>query len=281
MAQSHRIYGDVKQARTEDETIRILAFDLETTPHQVYTWGVWQQDVHHEQVIREGGTIICGAWRYTDEKKCHVASIDANQADVYDDKKVVRELYEAISEADILLAHNGDAFDIKIFNTRAVYHGFPPIQPKQTIDTLKAAKKHFRFARNRLDHLGDRLGCGRKIDTGGFRLWSDIVQAKEKAERCLDPERREKALRKMVKYNKRDVDLLIDVYHELAPWMQSHPNVAVRNPDIACRICGSERVTAQGTKETKTAIYQQYRCKDCGAWSRSRKADKQRPALTA
>lgn len=259
-----------------------MAFDLETTPHQAYCFDLWQQDIHHTQVIREGGTIICGAWRYTDERKTHCISIDAHQRDVYDDRKVVKALYDVLAEADIWLAHNGDRFDVRVFNTRAIYHGLPPLEPKQTIDTLKAARKHFKFARNRLDHLGDRLGCGRKIDTGGFKLWSDIVQAKEKAEKCLDMERREKALRKMIRYNKRDVDLLVDVYNEIRPWMTEHPVMSINQAGMVCRTCQSPNITAQGTRKLKSGtVYQQFKCKECGSWSKARKAEKAKPELVA
>jgi hypothetical protein len=44
-----------------------------------------------------------------------------------------------MDEADIICAHNGDAFDIKKINSRLITNGFKPPSPFKTIDTLKAA----------------------------------------------------------------------------------------------------------------------------------------------
>ena len=81
-------------------------------------------------------------------------------------------------ESFVLLAHNGDKFDIKKFNAACIKHDLPPVQERQTIDTLKQARKHFRFDSNRLDYLGRFLEVGEKMETGGYTLWNDIVQAK-------------------------------------------------------------------------------------------------------
>ena len=75
-----------------------------------------------------------------------------------------------------------------------------------SIDTLKMARAGFKFNSNKLDYMGDYLGLGQKIKTE-FNLWKDIT-----LKNCPI------AMNKMVKYCKRDVTLLEEVYNKLQPY---------------------------------------------------------------
>jgi DNA polymerase III epsilon subunit-like protein len=173
-------------------------------------------------------------------------------------------LWDMINEADIVVGHNGDNFDVKTMNARFAVHGIEAPSSYRTVDTLKIARRKFRFASNKLDYLGKILGVGRKIETGGWKLWDDIVTHRDK-----------KAFDKMVEYNIQDVLLLEDVYKELAPWDERHPSTTIFGAlDVkACNICGSEKLQKNGSYATNTQKYQKYKCKDCGHNMRSRKAE--------
>ena len=59
----------------------------------------------------------------------------------------------------------------------------------------------------------------------------------------------------------------------MLPYIKNHPNVGNYINDAVphCPKCGSTKVEKRGFMYTNVAIYQRYRCKDCGGWSRGRK----------
>lgn len=174
-----------------------------------------------------------------------------------DDKELVKSLWELFDEADIIIAHNGDKFDIRKANARFAFYNLPPPSPYRTVDTLKIAKRYFNFTSNKLDDLGSHLGYGRKLVHTGFNLWKGCMAGDKKS------------WRHMIEYNKRDVVLLEQIYLHFRPWVQSHPNVAILSdsPDC-CPNCGSAHLQRRGQGITKTGTYYRYQCVDCKAWSR-------------
>jgi DNA-directed RNA polymerase subunit RPC12/RpoP len=114
------------------------------------------------------------------------------------------------------------------------------------------------FNSNKLDHLGAHLGLGRKVDTGGFETWAGCMRGDMKFWKL------------MTKYAKQDVDLLRKVYMKLRPWMTNHPNLNIFDGTDGCPTCGSRRLQKRGTRRTQVAIYQQYQCNNCKAYSRER-----------
>ena len=171
------------------------------------------------------------------------------------DEQLVKALWKLFDEADVLIAHNGDQFDIKKANARFAYYNLPPPSPYKTIDTKKVAKKYFNFTSNKLDDLGAYFGFGRKMVHTGFDLWK----------RCMAGDL--KAWKKMVAYNKRDVVLLEKIYLHLRPWIQGHPNTAVLKGVSGCPNCGGTHLQKRGTGINKTGTYIRYQCIDCAAWS--------------
>jgi hypothetical protein len=129
---------------------------------------------------------------------------------------------------------------------------------------LKHARKQFAISSNRLDYIGQFLGIGRKIDTGGFDLWA----------RCMQGD--DEALKEMQVYCDQDVKLLEDVYLTLRPYIKPHPNVGLLiNDDIKrCPTCGSDKLKPIGDYYTTVSIFEEYNCDNCGGNCRSRKAYK-------
>jgi len=180
---------------------------------------------------------------------------------VVDDKKLVTELWKVLDGADVVIAHNGDSFDIKVLNARFVANGLNAPSDYKSIDTLKVAKKHFRFNNNTLNELGQYLKEGRKAPTGGFETWT----------KCMKGDLT--AWATMKEYNVQDIDLLERVYLRLRPFMSSHPNLNMINPlkgklaEFACQVCQSIKTMKRGFSITKAGRYQRYQCTDCGSWS--------------
>ena len=142
-----------------------------------------------------------------------------------------------------------------------------PPAPFKVVDTLKIARKYFAFTSNRLNDLGIYLGLGEKIPTHGLDLWK----------RCEKGDK--KAWEEMVKYNKRDVVLLKDVYLRLLPYMRRHPNLSVLKGDISCPRCGSIHLHHRGIAVTAARKYRRFQCQNCGGWGRDAKSEAQ-PSTT-
>lgn len=189
-----------------DKDLKILVYDLETAPSTGYFWrGKWEVDIL--RYITEG-RIICAAWKWLGEKDTHVM-----RRGVKDNYELVKKLRTLMDEADITVAHNGGNFDEKVTYTDLILHGFTPPTPHKCVDTLKVAKKYFKFNSNSLDDLAKRLGIDGKIPTGGFQLWID----------CQD--NKPEAWKKMMEYNKNDVVVLEKVFNRLRPYMTNFPKI--------------------------------------------------------
>jgi len=238
---------------------KILFLDLETTPNKGYFWTLWVDGMlGHENVI-EQKTMLSASWAWNDEKEVHSASIDIKKPK--DDYQLTKTVIEVIAEADAVVAHNGDQFDMKWVYARAAFHRLPPPPPVIQIDTKKLAKLRFNFNSNRLDALAQFFGIGKKIKTD-FDLWKE----------CL--EKNPKALDKMVKYNKHDILLLRGVYAVLRPYVPARLNRQLFGSAESCSACGSNRIQYRGFHYTTANKYRRFQCTACGHWDHSRKAEK-------
>lgn len=230
---------------------KVLFLDIETSSVLSETWGMYQQNVL--RIVRDW-QLMAVSYKWKGAKKVECIHLSRKM----DEKQLVKSAWKLIDEADIMVAHNGDKFDLRKLYAKFVEHGLKPPRPVETVDTKKVAKRYFMFTSNKLDHMGQLLGLGRKVQTGGYNLW---VQ-------CYNGDAA--AWRKMVRYAKQDVVLLEKVYNKLLPYITNHP--ALR-PD-ACPNCGSKRIKSHGWRHTKTRKYRRFRCLDCTAFSRARQAEK-------
>lgn len=240
---------------------KILFFDIETAPNLGWIWGKYEQNVI--EFVSEWYMLCYSAKWYGDKKAIAVGLPDfpSYKRNPEDDKALVKSLWKLLDEADVVVAHNGDKFDIRKVNSRFLAHGLPVPSPYKTVDTLKVARKYFGFNSNKLDDLGEVLGVGRKIDTGGFKLWKGCMSGDSAS------------WKKMLKYNIQDVLLLERVYEKMLPWMDNHPNTNLLLGKLdACPKCGNDHIQKRGFRHTKTGKYQAYQCiGGCGGWSTGEK----------
>jgi len=227
---------------------KVLIYDIENTPNLGYVWGKWQQDV---LAYEKESYMLSFAYKWQGERKVRCLSLlDFNDRPGCD-KGLVKALWALFDEADVVIAHNGDKFDQKKTNARFAVHGLKPPSPYKSIDTLKVARKYFKFNSNKLDDLGRVLKVGRKIKHQGIALWLDCMAGKRAAWKI------------MIKYNKMDVVLLEKVYLRLRAWIDNHPNIARVNRPDACPKCGSGQFKSHGWRYTKTRRYRRFRCLSC------------------
>lgn len=237
---------------------RIAFFDIETAPSLGYFWGkMYETDIIE---IKEPWYMLSYAWKWQGERQIHCKALcDYPEYDTNLDNDffLVRDLRNLFDEADVLIAHNGDRFDIRKAQARMIRYKMQPPSRYQTIDTLKAARKYFQFDSSRLDALGQYLGLGRKRATTGFNLWKRSMAGERKAWDI------------MKRYNKHDVALLEKVYEELRPWMTTHPNLELfhrPHVGVVCPNCQSANTVKRGIYYQQTRKYVQHSCRNCGRW---------------
>ena len=235
---------------------RILIWDVEVAPIIGTVWGKYEQNLIWEI---QGWYFLCFAYKWLGEKKTYVISqrdMPNYKAGSDDDSDVIRKIRALFDEADIVIAHNGDAFDQKKANARMAYWDMSPPSPYKQIDTLKVARRYFKFTSNKLGDLGQHLGLGNKLETGGHELWKGCMAGDIKS------------WEKMEAYNKQDVVLLEQVYLRLRPWMTNHPPIGIMGDRPAsCDNCGSSKMHNHSKKTyAKRGWRQQYKCYDCGSY---------------
>jgi hypothetical protein len=242
-------------------TPKVLLIDIETLPISAWTWGVWNVNISDEQVQRDGCLLSFSCkWLFQPEVFSEI--LTPNEAKNHNDKRLTKLAWEWVDSADILIAHNGRAFDTQYLNARFIVHNLTPPSPYRIVDTL-LIKKCTRFTRNSLKFLCKELGLRPKIDNEGFGLWV----------RCEHGEK--KALDEMLEYNEGDVLALEDLYVRLRPWLPNHPNLGlfVEGKDGCCGRCLSKNLEYAGQYSTNVNLFKSFRCLDCGSIVRSRVTD--------
>jgi predicted RNA-binding Zn-ribbon protein involved in translation (DUF1610 family)/DNA polymerase elongation subunit (family B) len=244
--------------------MKILLLDIETAPHIAYVWSlVNNQYINPDMLVHQGRT-LCWAAKWYGEEEMMFSSVHRTRP-----KTMAKAIHRLLDEADAVVHYNGTKFDIPTLNQEFLLHGLTPASPVKQIDLLKTVRQRFRFPSNKLSYVSQKLGLGSKTEHKGFALWEGCMAG--------DPE----SWATMEEYNKQDVLLLESLYDKLKPWIKGHANVGLYTGESVCPNCGSHNIKKRGVAHTATRSYQRYRCNDCGAWSRSVKADKDSAAKLA
>lgn len=229
--------------------LKRLFFDIEVSPNIGFFWTAgFKQNISPESIIEER-KILCICYKWAGEDKVYSLKWDGNN-----DKEVLRSFILVANEADEIIGHNEDRFDIPWLRTRCLYYNIPAFPHYDTLDTLKSAKSKFKFNSNKLDYIAQFLGVGQKVHVD-YKLWVDIVLKKSK-----------KALSELVDYCKEDVRLVERVFDRMMPYLPAkvHHGVLAGNGKNSCPECGEhklryvkKRATAAGT------LRYQMQCKNC------------------
>lgn len=235
--------------------MKTLFIDVETAPNIATLWGIWNQNVGINQLL-ETSRVMCYSAKWKDEPHYVYFGSEHDMGH----EEMIKSLHTSLDEADAIIHYNGKKFDVPTINREFLKYGMLPPSPYKQIDLLHTVKKQFRFVSNKLDHICDELGIGRKLETGGHELWL----------KCMDGDA--DAWKIMESYNIQDVELLEELYAKLLPWITDHPNVAlyVDSEHPVCPNCGGSHVIKRGVAHTNVSTYQRYKCEDCGTWIRGR-----------
>lgn len=244
----------------EQHQAKVLLFDLETSPIVARVWSLWQNGINVDDIIEDWSLLCFSAkWLFSEEVISHV--LTEEELIARDDERIVRELWKLMDEAEIIIAHNAERFDIRKSNSKFLKYELHLPSPYQVIDTLKHVKKRINLTSNKLDYIARYLGLDGKIVTPSG-MWRKVM------------ENDYSMLLEMDKYCQQDVLCLEQVYLKLRPYIQPHPNLGlfIKDNVQCCPSCTSEDLNWEtGKVYTTTANqYHAFRCNSCGSVGRSK-----------
>ena len=236
---------------------KILLCDIETTPIEAYVWGLFDQNVGLNQIIKDWSILSWAAkWRGEDE----IFYKDVRgQRNLRDDRKVCKGIWSLLDEADIVIWHYGKKFDHKKLNARFKLNDMKPPASYRQIDTKEIASRNFMFTSNKLEYLSDKMNKSfiksKHKNFPGFELWSECLKGNLEA------------FAEMEAYNKLDILALEELYNELQAWQTNPIDFNVFRTDSITNLCncGSANIIRYGWRHTNAGKFQRYKCSKCGA----------------
>ncbi len=231
--------------------------DIETAPSEVHTWSLYDVNIGINQIIKDGYVLMWAAKWLGSKMTMWDAVYKHTSPKFYDtlgEKELAKSIWKLVDEADIVVTHNGDDFDLRWLNAIFIKHHLPPASTYKSVDTKKEAKKAGRFLSNSLAFLLKKLELGHKINTGGFELWKACMEGNLSA------------WTRMVRYCQNDVTSLERLYQRLRPYIKLHPNLGLfaKEGERMCPNCASLNLRKKGFFYTNISRFQRYICLDCG-----------------
>jgi DNA polymerase III epsilon subunit-like protein len=230
---------------------RIAIFDLELVGMEVKTYQLKTDYISPKNILKDWA-ILSYAVKFKDEDEIHYYD-QRKCRDKRNDKLLATKLHKILSEADIIVGHNSDNFDIKKFNTKVAVYGLPPLPLFTKFDTVKIARKYFAFSSNSLWYIAKALGLkNQKSDHGKFP--GDSLENECMAGNI-------EAWDEMEKYNKQDVLTTEELFVYLSKY-EPAINFQSFYQDTVCS-CGNNKFFKDGFKHNRQGKFQVYRCHIC------------------
>lgn len=246
---------------------KILLFDIETAPGIVRTHSYFKAN-HGASMVVRFPYMLCWSAKWFGQDGVLFDRIKKGE----DDRGICESLTKIIEQSDMVVAHNGKAFDTVFLNARLAVNGLDPVRPVRQYDTCRAARQCFRFSHNSLEGLARSMGIGKKLPHRGDEMWKGCEEGDKDS------------WDEMEAYNINDVLILEGVYERLRAFDPRHPNLALFWPDTGnircprCQAAGTMKENSRGCT-TSLCVYPLFKCKSCGSWLRGGTRDKREPVV--
>jgi DNA-directed RNA polymerase subunit RPC12/RpoP len=237
--------------------------DIETSPILAHVWGLFDQNVGLNQIV-EDWSVLAWAAKWLGEPASKAMYMDTRgQKNIRDDRKILKELWNLLDEADIVITQNGKRFDGPKLNSRFMLLGMMPPSPYQHLDTYQIVKRVAEFTSNKLEYLTDKFCVKYKKLSHkrfpGMSLWNE----------CLKDNK--DAWNEMKEYNIHDVLSTEELYDKIKAWApQTMPSVHIGD-NGKCGTCGKTTLQKRGYSYTKMYKVQRFQCTSCGSWMAGKK----------
>ena len=258
--------GDYLQTPiTIENKPKILLFDIETSMIQAYIWGLWNQNISINSIIKDW-YVLCWSARWLGQKNIIHDSIHLHGDKLpYSDYEriVVESLWKLLDEAEVVIAFNGKKFDKKKMNAKFLEYGFKEPSPYKIIDPMLIVKGNFALTSNKMDFVVKYVEDNKEGKSHtNIGLWH----------KCMDND--VESLDYMLEYCDQDIEVLEKVYMTVRAWDKNAPNLALHYDDneVRCNGCGSTDLKPLENKSFNTTLssFSVLRCNNCGKVLRDR-----------
>lgn len=216
-------------------------------------------DIEASNLSASMGYVLAIGYKWAHEKTAKVMSLsDYPGKKSTDDKNLLVAFERVYEQADIVVHHFGDFYDIPFLQTRRIIHGLLPMSKITSVDTWRIAKKRLRFHSNRLNAILRALGCPYSKTELDGNIWIDASAGDRRA------------LNYVVKHCYYDVLVLEWVYNHIRGVWDQHPLVHQSKDDV-CRICKTAKPYSLGLRPSGKYVYRRRQCRKCGfSWKGER-----------
>ncbi len=230
---------------------KVLVYDIETSPITAYVWGLKDQNIGLNQIVKDWQVMAYGA-KWLGEKGIIYEDTYKNS-----EKQLLTGIWELLDEADIVITQNGKSFDSRRLNARFIHYGMRPPSPYRHIDTYLLVKAAADFTSNKLEYLTDKLCVKyKKLSHSkfpGMSLWTECLKGNKAA------------WDEMKRYNIHDVLSTEELYEAVKAWGPKNMPKLYDAP-ATCSICGYK--ARRGGSANNTGSIWRIQCKSptCGKW---------------
>lgn len=171
-------------------------------------------DIETSNLYADFGVILSWCLKFRGDDDIQYGLITKEELfDLEFDRRVVKELVNALKDVDILVTYFGKPFDLKYIRSRALYWGidFPAYGTLFHWDLYYHVKRDFRISSNRLKTITHFLGIDGKTDID-WEVWNKARYGDKKA------------LKEVLAHNKGDVIILEELHDrigEFSKWIKS------------------------------------------------------------
>lgn len=228
---------------------KILVFDLEVAAKVVYTYQMWDANIGANNVLEDFYILAFSAKFVGEDKIYYLDTRYSPKCDLH----ILESLSHLINEATHVCGHNLARFDLPTLRVRMIQSGVAPIPELPVIDTLRIAKRLFKFTSNKLGDLAKYLGCDTNKDEHskfpGISLFTQAMEGNQEAFECMEH------------YCKTDSVVTEKILEKLMPW-EPNINFQSNHYKTVCS-CGNEKFYKNGFKYTRNGRFQIHRCSNC------------------
>lgn len=229
--------------------MRTLLLDIETAPNLATVWGIFNQNIGINQILKSGYT-LCWSAKWKGSREILFDSVRQSTQ-----KRMLSRMHRLLDDADEVVSFNGKRFDIPTLNWEFLKLEMRPPAPYRHIDLYQDAKR-FRKPSSKLDYICKELGLGSKTHHKGHELWLGCMNGDAASWRTME------------RYNRNDVVLLEKLYDRLIAWRKPGVNRSVEAGHLCCPNCGSQKGQHRGVAYTAAGSYPRIQCTGCGTWYR-------------
>lgn len=231
-------------------------FDIETSFGLFYSFA---HNIYEAQLAREHTPIklLMVSFKEPGKRPKNISRIDFDSYLGF-----VAAVRAEMIKYDILMAHNGKKFDLRMCNTFFAEVGLEKIDkfPKNLIDTKNEAKREWALPSYSLKFLLRHFGIGTKLDPGGEERWFRCMEFNADGSPTYPQDWKE-----MAKYCNGDVvggEALFE-FMDAGGWIRWPNIIDSYTPGMACPRCHTGKWHDRGEKPYTEGRRKMYACSNC------------------